>query len=118
MTTLYGIKNCDTVKKARRRLDDGGIAYRFHDFRTDSLERAALERFAASLGWETLLNRQSSTWRQLDDSAKADMNQDSALALMLERPTLIKRPVLDSGDGRLFIGLDGVERFLTLSKQP
>lgn len=118
MTTLYGIKNCDTVKKARRLLDENGIAYRFHDFRADGLERATLERFAAGLGWETLLNRQSSTWRQLDESRKTGLELEQALALMLEQPTLIKRPVLDSGDGRLFIGLVGVERFLTLAKQP
>lgn len=111
MTILYGIKNCDTVKKARHRLDDSGIAYRFHDFRADGLERAVLERFAAGLGWEALLNRKGSTWRQLDETAKADVDQDKAIALMLERPTLIKRPVLEN-EGRLFIGMDGVECFI------
>ncbi len=98
MYTLYGIKNCDTVKKARKWLDGNSIAYQFHDFRSDGLDTKLLTRLEASLGWENMLNRRSTSWRQLDDRQKDDLSLDKAIALMLETPTLIKRPVLDTGE--------------------
>ncbi len=95
MTTLYGIKNCDTVKKARKWLDEHGIDYQFHDFRQDGLEPAQLHRWSEVLGWETLLNRRSSSWRQLNPAERDNLNEDRALVLMHDLPTLIKRPVLE-----------------------
>jgi len=103
MFTLYGIKNCDTVKKARRWLDDNSIVYRFHDYRSDGLSLELLNHFADQLGWNTLLNRSSTSWRQLSAEQQADLNAGKATALMLATPTLIKRPILDTGD-KLVIG--------------
>ena len=103
MFTLYGIKNCDTVKKARQWLDSHGIAYRFHDFRVDGLTAAQLDDFVARSDWQTLLNRNSTSWRQLTAAQQTDLDQHRACALMLEFPTLIKRPVLDTG-AQLMIG--------------
>ena len=103
MYTLYGIKNCDTVKKARKWLDENTIAYQFHDFRSDGLDRKLLSKLEASLGWENMLNRRSTSWRQLDDKQKDDLSLAKAIILMLETPTLIKRPVLDTGE-QILIG--------------
>lgn len=97
MLTLYGIKNCDTVKKARAWLDRNGIEYRFHDFRNDGLNAKLLQRWSDQLGWEALLNRRGTTWRQLPETTRAIIDGKRAQALMLEHPTLIKRPVLDDG---------------------
>jgi arsenate reductase len=94
MTTLYGIKNCDTVRKARKWLEAQGIDYTFHDVRADGLTKKAVTEWAKAVGWETLLNRRGTTWRQLPDVAKESINQKEAIDLMLEHPTLIKRPVL------------------------
>ncbi|WP_366945040.1 ArsC family reductase [Methylobacter sp.] len=101
--TLYGIKNCDTVKKARNWLDQNGISYRFHDFRTDGLTPELLQHFADHLDWTKLLNRSSTSWRQLSAEQQSDLTQEKALQLMLTTPTLIKRPVLESGD-KLMLG--------------
>ncbi len=103
MTTLYGIKNCDTIKKARLWLDQNGVAYRFHDYRIDGITPELLKHFAESLGWDTLLNRSSTSWRQLSTEQQADLTQEKALHLMLNTPTLIKRPILDTGK-KLVIG--------------
>ena len=103
MHTLYGIKNCDTVKKARQWLDQHGIAYRFHDFRADGLTAAQLHHFAARADWSALLNRSSTSWRQLSTEQQCDLTAEKAIALMLNTPTLIKRPVLDTGE-QLLIG--------------
>ncbi len=103
MHTLYGIKNCDTVKKARNWLDQNGIAYRFHDFRTDGLTPELLQHFADHIDWNKLLNRSSSSWRQLGTKQQSDLTLDSAMQLMLATPTLIKRPILESGD-KLILG--------------
>lgn len=100
---LYGIKNCDTVKKARSWLDQNGIAYRFHDFRTDGLTPELLQHFADHIDWSKLLNRSSTSWRQLSSEQQSDLNLEKAMQLMLDIPTLIKRPVLDAG-GKLIIG--------------
>jgi arsenate reductase (glutaredoxin) len=100
---LYGIKNCDTVKKARAWLSAEGIEYRFHDFRADGLDAATLETFEAVVGWETLLNRRGTSWRGLSEEQRADVDRDKALALMLAHPTLIKRPVL-CVDAKIMVG--------------
>ncbi len=105
MHTLYGIKNCDTVKKARSWLDGRGIEYRFHDYRIDGLDEDLLRRFSSVLGWETMLNKRSTSWRQLSDAQKNDLNERNALTLMLEIPTLIKRPILDTG-AQMIIGFN------------
>lgn len=94
MTTLYGIKNCDTVKKAKRWLDDEGVAYEFHDFRSDGLNKDTLKAWVESVGFEKLVNNRSTTWRQLPSDDKDNLNEAKAVSLMLANPTLIKRPVL------------------------
>lgn len=105
MITIYGIKNCDTIKKARRWLEENAIDFRFHDYRKDGLDEALLEKLEAQAGWEKLLNKRGTTWRKLDESARDSINRESALALMLEQPALIKRPVLVKGDTCL-VGFD------------
>ncbi|ROS01052.1 arsenate reductase [Sinobacterium caligoides] len=99
MTTLFGIKNCDTVKKARKWLDAHDIDHQFHDVRSDGLESQQLQHWIDSVGYETLVNKRSTTWKQLPDSDKEQLCADSALTLMLANPTLIKRPVLELNDG-------------------
>ena len=101
--TLYGIKNCDTMKKARTWLDARGVAYSFHDYKAEGIDRARLEGWIGKVGWETLLNRAGTTFRKLPDADKADLDEGKALALMLGQPSMIKRPVLDL-DGRLIVG--------------
>ena len=100
MITLYGIKNCDTVKKARRWLEQHDIDYSFHDFREQGLERGAAAAWLEELGWETLINRRSTSWKQLSPEQRETMDQQSALAAIMEQPTLIKRPLLDTGTSR------------------
>lgn len=100
---LYGIKNCDSVRKARAWLESRHIDYRFHDYRVEGLEADLLADFVSRLGVEALLNQRSTSWRQLSEAQKADMNADKAMQLMLELPTLIKRPILDRG-GQLLVG--------------
>ena len=95
MTTLYGIPNCDTVKKARAWLNEHGVAHDFHDFKKHGVPAAALDLWLAQVGWEPLLNRKGTTWRQLDDATRAEVvDAPSARALMLAHPSLIKRPVV------------------------
>ena len=95
--TLYGIPNCDTVKKARKWLEANNVDYQFHDFRKDGLEPKLLDTWFKSPGWETLLNKRGTTWRQQPDSVKDNISEASAKALMLENPAIIKRPVTVSG---------------------
>ncbi len=95
MTTLYGIPNCDTVRKARKWLTAHEVDYQFHDFRKDGLTVKQLRHWASVVGWETLLNRRGQTWRKLPDKAKTNLTEASALNLMQAEPTLIKRPVLE-----------------------
>jgi len=99
--TIYGIKNCDTMKKARTWLDDHGIAYDFHDYKAVGIDRARLEGWVRELGWESLLNRAGSTFRALPEAARQNLDAAKAVDLMLEQPSMIKRPVLDLGDRRL-----------------
>ena len=102
-TTIYGIKNCDTMKKARAWLDAHNVAYGFHDYKTAVIERTVLEGWAKMVGWETLLNRQGTTFKTLPDASKANLDEAKAIALMLAQPSMIKRPVLDAG-GKLTVG--------------
>ena len=101
--TIHGIKNCDTMKKARTWLDGHGIAYAFHDYKTEGVERAALQAWSKAVGWETLLNRAGTTFRKLPDADKTGLTEAKAIALMLAQPSMIKRPVLDVG-GHLIVG--------------
>ncbi|HEX4239495.1 MAG TPA: ArsC family reductase [Xanthobacteraceae bacterium] len=102
--TIYGIKNCDTMKKARGWLDKRGVDYAFHDYKTAGIERARLEEWAKKVGWEALLNRAGTTFRKLPDKDKNGIDAKKAIALMLAQPSMIKRPVLDLGRGRLLVG--------------
>ncbi|WP_158809705.1 ArsC family reductase [Beijerinckia sp. L45] len=95
--TIYGIKACDTMKKARAWLDGQGLAYAFHDYKTQGIDRVRLEKWAGQVGWETLLNRAGTTFRKLPDADKQGLDAAKAIALMLAHPSLIKRPVLDAG---------------------
>lgn len=102
MLTIYGIKNCDTVKKARKWLEGEGVVHTFHDFRTDGLDDALMARFVAALDWEALLNTRGTTWRKLGDAEKADMDEAKAAALMVAYEATIKRPVWEkAGEYRL-----------------
>ena len=95
---LYGIPNCDTVKKARVWLEAQGIAYTFHDYKKVGIDAATLRGWCARLGWETLLNRAGTTFRKLPETERAELDEDKAIALMLAQPSIIKRPVLVQGD--------------------
>jgi Spx/MgsR family transcriptional regulator len=101
--TIYGIKNCDTMKKARAWLDCRGVEYIFHDYKTAGIERERLERWAKKVGWETLLNRAGTTFRKLSNKDKEGLSEKKALALMLAQPSIIKRPVLEQS-GKLLVG--------------
>ena len=101
MITMYGIPNCDTVKKARVWLEQHGVAYAFHDYKKAGADKAKLEQWADEHGWETVLNRAGTTFKKLPDADKANLDRDKAVALMLAQPSMIKRPVLDLGDRRL-----------------
>lgn len=101
--TLYGIRNCDTMKKAWTWLDARGVAYAFHDYKKDGIPRATLERWADQVGWEVLLNRAGTTFKKLPEGEKQGIDREKAVRLMLEQPSMIKRPVLDAG-GRLLVG--------------
>ena len=100
---MYGIRNCDTVKKARAWLDEKGVEYRFHDYKVSGVERDRLNRWCRELGWEKLVNRAGSTFRELPERQKIVSNPEHAVALMLAHPSVIKRPVLELGD-RLIVG--------------
>ena len=101
--TVYGISNCDTIKKAKVWLDKKGVAYRFHDYRKQGLDSNMLSPWVDSLGWEALLNRRGTTWRKLPDDVKENIDQPSAIEIMLESPSIIKRPLLIKGK-ELFLG--------------
>jgi len=101
--TIYGIKACDTMKKARTWLDEHGVACAFHDYKVSGIDRASLTRWVSELGWETVLNRAGTTFRKLPDADKRDLTADKAIDLMLAQPSMIKRPILDLG-GKLTAG--------------
>jgi Spx/MgsR family transcriptional regulator len=101
--TIYGIKNCDTMKKARAWLDKHRVEYSFHDYKAVGIDKDHLARWSKKAGWETLLNRAGTTFRKLSDADKADLTEKKAIALMLDQPSMIKRPVLEAG-GKLLVG--------------
>lgn len=100
---IYGIKNCDTMKKARLWLEEHGVDHAFHDYKVSGIDRDHLERWCGEAGWQTVLNRAGTTFKKLPDEAKLDLDQEKAIALMLAQPSMIKRPVLEAG-GKLLIG--------------
>jgi len=103
MIKLYGIPNCDTIKKARKWLDSNNIDYEFHNYKKDGVPEKALKQWIKRLGWETLLNRRGTTWRKLDESIKNSIDEKSALQVMLGNPSTIKRPVLVK-DKQILVG--------------
>ena len=113
--TIYGIKNCDTMKKARVWLDGHAIAYEFHDYKASGIDRDHLARWCAEAGWETVLNRAGTTFRKLSDSDKQELDAEKAIGMMLAQPSMIKRPVIEA-DGRLLIGFkpDIYEQFFAV----
>jgi arsenate reductase len=96
--TIYGIKNCDTIKKARRFMDDNNIDYHFHDYRVDGTDKNQLQGWIAQFGWDTVLNKRGTTWRKLSDDVRDNTNEQNAADLLTEEPAMIKRPVLVTGD--------------------
>lgn len=100
---LYGIRNCDTMKKAWTWLDDHGVAYDFHDYKKEGVAREKLEAWIAAVGWETVLNRAGTTFRKLPEADRTDLDAEKAIALMLAQPSMIKRPVLEAG-GQVQVG--------------
>lgn len=105
---LYGIKNCDTVKKARKWLDDNGIDYQFHDFKKDGLDESLLSRWEQAIGWEALINKRGTTWRKLPEELRDTIGAQNAHEIMLDNPSIIKRPVAESG-GSVSVGFKADE---------
>ena len=103
-TTIYGIKNCDTMKKARAALDKKGVAYTFHDYKTQGIDKAKLEGWAKKAGWEMLLNKAGTTFKKLPDKDRENVTEAKAIRLMLAQPSMIKRPVLELPGGKLLVG--------------
>lgn len=97
LPTMYGIKNCDTIKKAKKWLDEQGVEFEFHDYKKDGLSETLLTSWIKELGWEALLNRRGTTWRKLPDEIKDNIDESSAIKVMLENTSIIKRPLLDTG---------------------
>jgi Spx/MgsR family transcriptional regulator len=106
MLTIYGIPNCDTMKKARRWLDDHDVAYEFHDYKKKGIDGRQLRDWVARVGWETLLNRRGMMWRKLDENRKKQIDETSAIEIMLEVPAIIKRPVLVTDKGDVMVGFN------------
>ncbi len=102
--TIYGIKNCDTMKKARALLDKKGAVYAFHDYKTAGIDKAKLEAWVKKAGWETLLNKAGTTFKKLTDKDKEGLTEAKAIKLMLAQPSMIKRPVLEIGGGKILVG--------------
>ena len=102
--TIYGIKNCDTMKKARAWLDQRGVEYAFHDYKAAGVDKGKLEGWVKKAGWETVLNRAGTTFRKLPEKEKESLTEKKAVALMLEQPSMIKRPVLEIGGGKILVG--------------
>jgi Spx/MgsR family transcriptional regulator len=100
MIQLYGIPNCDTIKKARAWLEGRGVEYRFHDYKRDGIDESRLRGWVDELGWEALVNRRGTTWRRLPEEVREQMDTEAAIRIMLETPSIIRRPVLDTGQLR------------------
>jgi len=113
--TIYGIKNCDTMKKARAWLDNHKVAYDFHDYKAKGIDKSKLESWAKKAGWETVINRAGLTFKKLPDKDKAGLTEKKAIALMLKQPSMIKRPVLELGGGKLLVGFKPEEYDAALS---
>jgi len=103
MITIYGLRNCDTCRKARAWLDQAGLEFQFHDFREDGLPEGAPAKWSEAVGWELLLNRRSTTWRGLTEADRSDLDAEKARQLMESHPTLIKRPVFET-EGAVLVG--------------
>ncbi len=103
--TLYGIPNCDSVKKARKWLDGNSVSYDFHNYKKDSIDSKTLTQWCKKVGWEVLLNKRGTTWRKLSEDQQSGLNQSKAIALMIENTSIIKRPVMQFGD-QLLVGFD------------
>ena len=112
---IYGIKNCDTMKKAFAWLDEAGIAYAFHDYKKAGIDEATLARWCTRAGWQALLNTGGTTWRKLDPARQAVAGQDEAIALMREHTSVIRRPLVELDDGELLIGFDPLRYDAALS---
>ena len=106
MTTIYGIKNCDTMKKAFAWLDEHGVAYSFHDYKKSGIDSARLHAWSKAIGWKTLINTRGTTWRKLTPEQQAIADTAAAIALMQAQPSLIRRPVVEFAGGELVVGLD------------
>ncbi|MFA6268069.1 MAG: ArsC family reductase [Pseudolabrys sp.] len=102
--TIYGIKNCDTMKKARAWLDKHGVDYAFHDYKAAGIEKGKLEKWSKKAGWELLLNKAGTTFKKLPDKDKDGLTEAKAIKLMLAQPSMIKRPVLELGGGKILVG--------------
>jgi len=113
--TIYGIVNCDSCRKARKWLEQHGTTYRFHDLRADGLDRGMLERWAKAAGWQSLLNTRSTSWRALPQDARSDVDERKSISLMLEHPTLVKRPVAELGQ-TVLVGFSA-DRYAAMTKQ-
>lgn len=116
MLNVYGIKNCDTVQRARQRLDQAGIAYRFHDFKTEGLSTATAQRWIEALGVDVVVNRKGTTWRKLDAVTQAGLTAANAAELLAREPSLVKRPVFECGDGSLLAGFPKAEEDRVLQR--
>tara|TARA_R110001583_G_scaffold146299_1_gene298318 strand:- start:1103 stop:1456 length:354 start_codon:yes stop_codon:yes gene_type:complete len=101
MITMYGIKNCDTIKKARSWLDNAAIDFTFHDYKKDGLSATLVDQWLNELGWEALINKRGTTWRALPEPLKTQMDRTSARQVMLDNPSIIKRPLLDTGNQKI-----------------
>jgi len=101
VTTIYGIKNCDTMKKAMKWLDEAGIEYHFHDYKKVGVSPELIDGWLSQFAWDELVNRRGTTWRKLDESVRESMDTESAKAVMMENPSIIKRPLLDTGRERI-----------------
>ena len=119
MLILFGIKNCDSVKKAKKWLESSGIQYKYHDFRQDGIDRHKLEIWISTLGWESVINRRSTSWKALDSKMKDQIDSKRAIELILKYPTLVKRPVVESSNILLvgFKAAEYAEYFSTLGKE-
>lgn len=101
---VYGLKNCDTCRKVKKALDAANVQYKFHDVRDDGIAKAQVVRWSKAVGWEKLLNKSSTTWRQLPESEKRDLDQSQAVCLMADHPTLMKRPIIENGPTAVYVG--------------
>lgn len=119
MLTMYGIKNCDTIRKARNYLEANDVAYQFHDYRADGLDAALLQKFIDNLGWEPLLNTRGTTWRKLSEEARSAVKDAaSAAELMLAQPAIIKRPLLCRADGPMLLGFNEASYATFIMEKP